>query len=163
MNPQKFEEQQDGPLKNNDTPSGKGQQQERSGQKDEAQQEKRVSAERIDSIISSPTDAVHSRHTSGRDMGNTGTNVSYEGATAPGGGGSAGTGETSGQPATGSRITVPDPEEAANAGSNHPYNDKRNAEEEQTPEQPRQGNKGDAPPSYKDHDDNLGRETLGTP
>lgn len=147
-------------MKNNDVPAGKEKQQdaarpeERSGE-----QTKKVNAGQIDSIISSPTDAVRSRHTSGRDMGNTGTNVSYEGATAPGGGGSAGTGEGSGQPATGSGITVPDPEEAAAAGSNHPYNDKRDAEDDPQPE--REG-RGEAP-DHRDHDDDPGRETLGTP
>ena len=41
-----------------------------------------------------------------RDMANTGTNVSYEGPTAPGGGGSAGTGYTSGQADTGQSIST---------------------------------------------------------
>ncbi len=47
------------------------------------------------------------RRRSGGDLlASTGTNVSYEGATAPGAGGSVGTGYASGQPATGEKITV---------------------------------------------------------
>lgn len=41
-----------------------------------------------------------------RDLASTGTNVSYEGPTAPGAGGSAGTGFTSGQPGTGATIAT---------------------------------------------------------
>jgi hypothetical protein len=39
-------------------------------------------------------------------LANTGTNISYEGATAPGSGGSAGRGETSGQPDAGNTIST---------------------------------------------------------
>ncbi|MBS1630366.1 MAG: hypothetical protein JST27_09935 [Bacteroidetes bacterium] len=41
------------------------------------------------------------------DLANTGTNVWYEGATAPGSGGSSGTGYTSGQAGTGASISSP--------------------------------------------------------
>jgi hypothetical protein len=41
-----------------------------------------------------------------RDLANTGTNVSYEGPTAPGAGGSEGTGFTSGQPGTTATIAT---------------------------------------------------------
>lgn len=48
------------------------------------------------------------------DLANTGTNVWYEGPTAPGAGGSAGTGYTSGQAGTGASIATPsDYDEAA--------------------------------------------------
>jgi hypothetical protein len=57
----------------------------------------------IDSIINSPSENVRSRM-SGGTLGNTGTNISYEGPTAPGGGGSAGTGYSSGQDATGASL-----------------------------------------------------------
>jgi hypothetical protein len=40
------------------------------------------------------------------DLANTGTNISYEGPTAPGSGGSAGHGYTSGQPDAGSTIST---------------------------------------------------------
>ncbi len=43
-------------------------------------------------------------HSKAGNFANTGTNVSYEGATAPGSG--LGTGYTSGQPATGAKITA---------------------------------------------------------
>lgn len=63
------------------------------------------SAERLDSIISSPTQNVRSRH-AGNTWSNTGTNISYEDQTAPGAGGSVGTGQASGQNATDSRINT---------------------------------------------------------
>lgn len=43
-------------------------------------------------------------HHSDRDLASTGTNISYEGATAPGSGGSAGTGYTSGKEGVGEKI-----------------------------------------------------------
>ena len=47
------------------------------------------------------------RHSAGdAGLATTGTNVSYEGATAPGGGGSVGTGYASGQEATGAAISL---------------------------------------------------------
>lgn len=45
-------------------------------------------------------------HHSDRDLANTGTNISYEGATAPGAGGSAGTGYTSGKEGVDERINT---------------------------------------------------------
>ncbi|XZF14389.1 hypothetical protein ACTHGU_21615 [Chitinophagaceae bacterium MMS25-I14] len=64
-----------------------------------------VSAAELDSIIGSATDAVHNRH-AGSELGSTGTNVSYEGPTAPGGGGAVGTGYASGSDATGADIST---------------------------------------------------------
>jgi hypothetical protein len=59
-----------------------------------------------DAIIGSATDNVRS-HTHHHDtLGNTGTNISYEGPTAPGSGGSAGTGYASGQDAVGARTST---------------------------------------------------------
>lgn len=55
-------------------------------------------------IYTSPTAAVDPHNT--QRFANTGTNNSYEGAIAAGSGGSVGTGEASGQPADGSRITT---------------------------------------------------------
>lgn len=52
-----------------------------------------------------PATAQVNPHNSG-DLANTGTNVSYEGPTAPGAGGSAGTGFTSGQADTGSTLAT---------------------------------------------------------
>lgn len=43
-------------------------------------------------------------HHSDQGLANTGTNISYEGATAPGAGGSAGTGYTSGKEGVGEKI-----------------------------------------------------------
>ncbi len=105
-------------------------------------------ASRIDSIISSPTDAVRSRHSHSTSAANTGTNVIYEGQTAPGGGGSVGTGEASGQSATGQSITTDGAYEAAQEGTNnHPESTDSNTENL----------------IQKDHDDALDRSTLGTP
>jgi hypothetical protein len=70
---------------------------------EQAKKHHKTTAADIDSIITGATDAVRSRQSSG-NMGSTGTNVSYEGATAPGGAGSAGTGYGSGQDATGAGI-----------------------------------------------------------
>lgn len=74
---------------------------------EQPEEKKQTSAAGLDSIISSPTGNVRARHKTGT-WGNTGTNISYEGQTAPGGMGSVGTGEASGQDATGARIQVPD-------------------------------------------------------
>lgn len=48
---------------------------------------------------------------------------------------------------------------AAAAGTSHPYNDKREAEEDQPDAEGKKRNTS----VHKDHDDNLGRETLGNP
>jgi hypothetical protein len=75
-------------------------------QNEESQQENNkqtTSAAAIDAIITSPTEAVRSRM-SGGNLGSTGTNVSYEGETAEGGAGSAGTGYNDDQ--TGSGIST---------------------------------------------------------
>jgi hypothetical protein len=50
-------------------------------------------------------------------LAQTGTNISYEGATAPGSGGSAGTGYTSGQPATGASISTDSDYDQAGVGT----------------------------------------------
>jgi hypothetical protein len=54
-----------------------------------------------------------------RDMAQTGTNISYEGATAPGAGGSSGTGYTSGQPGTGASIATDSDYEQAAVGKHY--------------------------------------------
>lgn len=98
------------------------------------------SAARLDSIISSPTDAARShRHTD--TWSNQGTNTSYEGATAPGGGGSVGTGQASGQDAVGARISTTSGDEAVTG---------RNEQDGENLTKPEQ------------HNDNLDRDTLGT-
>jgi hypothetical protein len=76
---------------------------------DHDKQKKRHSgtAASIDGIINSPTEAARShRHTD--QWSNQGANISYEGATAPGGGGSVGTGYASGQDAVGARVSAGD-------------------------------------------------------
>lgn len=90
-------------------------------QQGEQQQRKHSSgnAANIDAIINSPTEAVRSRHTTGANYANTGTNISYEGATAPGSGGSAGTGQASGQDATGARISAEDENDHLHNHTNH--------------------------------------------
>jgi hypothetical protein len=50
---------------------------------------------------------------SDRDLAGTGTNISYEGATAPGAGGSAGTGFASGKEATGEKLATSSGEDRA--------------------------------------------------
>jgi len=65
---------------------------------------RRLTKAEVDAITPNPTNVVRSRKH--RDtLAGTGTNISYEGATAPGGGGSVGTGNSSGQNATGSKIS----------------------------------------------------------
>jgi len=101
-------------------------------------------AANLDAIISSPTNAARShRHTD--TWSNQGTNVSYEGPTAPGGGGSVGTGYASGQDAVGARITTSDNTDHARAGRS----DKKE--------------KGEDLSRSQDMDDELDRETMGTP
>lgn len=148
MSQQIFEEQIGGPLKNNDT--GKG----RALPVVVALPGKRktTDAGRINAIINSATAAVHGRHHYASSWSNTGTNISYEGATAPGAGGSAGTGQASGQSATGCRITSTDPGVAAAAGFNH---HKKGIQVGTDP------GKTGQDPLYKDHDD--GHETMGNP
>ncbi len=68
-------------------------------------EKKHSSVASINSIITGATGAVHSRH-SHESWGNTGTNISYEGTTAPGSGGSVGTGQASGSDATGASINT---------------------------------------------------------
>lgn len=80
-------------------------------QQNQKGKEKTGKADHINSIITSPTDAARSRkHTD--TWSNQGTNISYEGQTAPGGSGSVGTGNASGQSATGARITTTDSSDA---------------------------------------------------
>ena len=72
-------------------------------------------AANIDAIITSATEAARShRHTD--TWSNQGTNISYEGPTAPGAGGSVGTGLASGQDATGAHIYTDDAYQHAAAG-----------------------------------------------
>jgi hypothetical protein len=106
------------------------------------QSSKSGNAANLDAIISSPTDAVRSRrHTD--TWSNQGTNTSYEGQTAPPGQGSAGTGQGSGQSATGARITTSDAYDHATGNR-----DEKQGEDLLKPDE--QG-------------DELDRDTMGTP
>lgn len=58
-------------------------------------------------------------HHSDRDLANTGTNISYEGATAPGSGGSVGTGYSSGKPAVDPTISTDSDYERARVEREH--------------------------------------------
>jgi len=99
-------------------------------------------AANIDAIIGSATDGARShRHTD--TWSNQGTNISYEGATAPGGGGSVGTGQASGQDAVGARISSDDEQDYANAG--------------------REKDKGEDLSKPEEQGDELDRDTMGTP
>jgi hypothetical protein len=102
------------------------------------------SAANLDSIMRSATDAArsHRHHTT---WSNTGTNISYEGPTAPGAGGSVGTGMASGQDAVGARIRTDD---ALDHVSTRKHTEDSEGEEMVKPEQ---------------HNDELDRDTLGTP
>jgi len=103
-----------------------------------------ANAANLDAIIGGATNAARSnRHTD--TLSNTGTNISYEGNTAPAGGGSVGTGQASGQDAVGARLTTSDKHDHA-TGSNKRYD--KEGEDLMKPEQ---------------HDDDLDRDTLGTP
>ncbi len=105
----------------------------RQDQNADERQKKAASAERIDSIISSPTDAVRSRrHTD--TWSNNGTNISYEGNTAPGAGGSVGTGNASGTDAVDARTTVNDAYEAAAAGNDDKGKAEQGRDEDLDPE-----------------------------
>jgi hypothetical protein len=101
-------------------------------------------AAKLGAISQSATDAARShRHTD--TLSNTGTNISYEGNTAPGAGGSVGTGQASGQDAVEPRIS-----------SDHPndyISTKEHTEEKE----------GEDVVRPKKHNDDLDRETLGTP
>lgn len=98
----------------------------------------------INSIINSPTDQVRSRrHTD--TLSNTGADISYEGATAPGSGGSAGTGDSSGKDAVGARISTNDGYESVSG---------KNGSKE---------GKGEALTKPEKHDDSLDRGITGTP
>ena len=93
-------------------------QQKEAGQAGEQQNEKPyIPAGQAADVYRSPTAAVDPHNTS--RYANTGTNISYEGATAPGGGGASGTGNASGQPATGSRITTTREEETGQIGKHY--------------------------------------------
>jgi len=100
-------------------------------------------AANLDAIISSPTDAARSRRSTD-GWSNQGTNISYEGQTAPGGMGSVGTGQGSGQSATGARISSSDAYEHANAGKE-------------------KNEKGEDLIKPDEENDELDRDTLGTP
>lgn len=84
------------------------------GQQEENREKPYIPAGQAADIYRSPTEAVTPQHTSA--YANSGTNISYEGATAPGSGGSVGTGEASGQPADGSRITTTRADETGDIG-----------------------------------------------
>lgn len=166
---------QDESLKNNDQPlqgqrgSSSGTQQEagydgsdetaRESQPQHREGEhKHFSAAQLDSLISSPTAAVHARHhqsSHGTHLADTGTNISYEGQTAPGGGGSVGTGEASGQSATGSSIASTDADLSV-SGAHHPHSPQQKADDEA-------GHTGADNPLQKQHDDEMDRDTVGTP
>ncbi|PZF71371.1 hypothetical protein [Taibaiella soli] len=120
-NPQEEENKKDQESANpeNKTPENKE-------QADKEHPKKHSSAASIDSIITGATDAVHSRHASS-NLGNTGTNISYEGATAPGGSGSVGTGYSSGQDATGTTINT--------EGENDFVRDHKHKDEDDTDEE----------------------------
>lgn len=120
----------------------RGTEEESRDNKDHDQKSGSGNAANIDAIIGSATDGARAhRHTD--TWSNQGANISYEGATAPGGGGSVGTGQASGQDAVGARISSDDGHDHANAGS-----DKEKGEDLARPEE--QG-------------DELDRDTMGTP
>ena len=102
------------------------------------------SAANLDSIMRSATDAARS-HRHQTTWSNTGTNISYEGPTAPGAGGSVGTGLASGQDAVGARISTDD---ALDHVSTRKHTEDTEGEDIVKPEQ---------------HNDELDRNTLGTP
>jgi len=99
--------------------------------KEQQHAHKSGNAANIDSIIGSPTEHVRAGRSSD-SLGNTGANTSYEGATAPGGGGSAGTGYTSGQSGTGASISS-DSDTAYVHGSEHSHNDDETVDNEKDP------------------------------
>ena len=103
-----------------------------------------ANAANLDSIIGGATSAARSnRHTD--TLSNTGTNISYEGNTAPAGGGSVGTGQASGQDAVGARITTSDKHDHSTGSSRG------------------EAKEGEEHMKSEEHDDDLDRDTLGTP
>jgi hypothetical protein len=85
----------------------------------------RSSVASINAIISSATENVHARRSgASHRLANTGTNISYEGPTAPGGGGSVGTGYSSGHSATGSGSRNDPAESARTHATNAPKHEK---------------------------------------
>lgn len=105
------------------------------------QKDKKMTASQLDAITNNPTESVRSRRT-GDSLSNTGTNITYEGATAPAGGGSVGTGQASGKDATDPRIATGHP--------NEQIKDTGDAQDED-------------PIRPDRHNDELDRDTLGTP
>lgn len=156
-------DQQDEPLKNNDQPVNDSHQEENNTQHT-SHNSRAGLADRINGIITSPTEHVRSTLHHQGDWSNTGTNTSYEGTTAPGGGGSVGTGQGSGQSATGATITTSssyenatprskeDKEDSEHTPTSSPFTEKRDASEETD---------GAGIPLQQDHDDD--RDTLGNP
>jgi hypothetical protein len=108
----------------------------------------KANADRLNSIINSPTESVRSRR-SGDTLSSTGTNTSYEGSTAPAGGGSVGTGNASGKSAVDARIS-----------SDHSNDYVRSA---RTGKRGRDKKKGERIIKPGRKNDNLDRDTLGTP
>jgi len=82
---------------------------------DNKKKNKGGSALRAASLGRSATAQVDAHSNSG--LANTGTNISYEGATAPGSGGSVGTGYASGKEATGEKISTNSDYEQNRGGS----------------------------------------------
>lgn len=78
---------------------------------------KRVTPDQINAVINGATGNVRSRRSTD-EWSNTGTNVSYNDATAPGGGGAVGTGQASGQSATGASISQAAEPHVASSNSN---------------------------------------------
>ncbi len=116
--------------------------------RDEKKKKKSGSAANLDGIIGSPTENVRSRRSSA-DWSNTGTNISYEGNTAPAGGGSVGTGQSSGKEAVDPTINANDAYDYVSSGRDGQAEDNRSEGEDlMKPER---------------RNDGLDRDTLGTP
>lgn len=100
-------------------PNKKNEEQNKAQQPEQDKQEQpgtaAAKAAALDSVIGSPTENVRAKR-SDATWSNTGTNISYEGQTAPAGGGSVGTGESSGQSATGSSINAANEYESGRLG-----------------------------------------------
>lgn len=83
--------------------------QEKENKQSNAEQEQKpkrhITPAEVDALTGSPTANVRARKHHDT-LANTGTNISYEGATPAAGGGSVGTGYGSGQDATGARIST---------------------------------------------------------
>jgi len=135
-------------------------------QQDKDQQKKHASgnAANIDAIINSPTEAVHGRHSTGSAYANTGTNISYEGPTAPGSGGSAGTGYASGQDATGARISAEDENDHVHHHTNNKDQDLPQDEDSPFIGATPADTKGDEPTDDDEMDDaDETDDTIGNP